>query len=252
MNPDNAQSAGQTPGVSDIDTNPQPPKPDPIQERINELTRNLYEERRAREAQQAQFNELMAAQIRANQQPKEEQPVVPDIQLPEGIDPALAAILKQQNEHFRNALEAANKRAEMVAQQYARGAQQTAEQIALQQAVVGQPKQVADLAIQLFNNWRQNGKTGWEPVDAVTFARGQLGIAGNSQPVVHRANPNDLNIGSGGVPNPRQTNNQLEAPLPDDVLRKMKPAALEQYWASRLEKQGGIDQPILRRDERED
>lgn len=251
MNQDNGDGGGGgyvpadiTPGA---DTTNQPP--DSVKQRFSELA----EARKQAEARAAQQEQLVAQLIAQNRQLMErsapsavpQAPTPLTVEIPEGMDPATANFFQKLTQGFQTQLEAANKRTEQLVAQSTQGVQAQVAMTEMQLALANQPPQVAQLAQQLYQQWQANGYTGWKPSDAITFARGQLGVGGGQPPPgAQRPDPSHaFTPGGAPPPNPRQ-GTQLPPELPPEQLAKMSLAQEEAYWRKRLEAQGGVDQPI--------
>lgn len=237
------------PGVHDITTQQPAQQPSPFQQRIGELTGTIKEQKDALARQQEVIQQLMAAQaqiqaqIAANNRPAAPAaPQIPQLQLPEGVDPTVASLFQQQTQVFQQMLAQQQQQTEALIQQTAGQQRMTVAQLELQTALNGQPVEVQQLAQKLYMDWQRSGNTGWAPKDAVIYARGQLGITG--QPV-RQTHANVETVTPGGSVQPPTTQGQaLPPPLPPEALQKMSLAQEEAYWRKRLEAQGGVDQPI--------
>jgi hypothetical protein len=217
-----------------------PAVPEGVQKRFDELTAQLREaERRAADA--ATANQQMMANFMA-QQAQAQRPQAPagppQFQVPEGVDPALAQMFQGLHQTFQTQLQQMQQQNQQAIQQVGRMTQQTTAQMALQNELAMQPQQVQQMATQFFQQWQQQGKTGWEPKDAVDMARYHLGL-----PKVSVANrplaPGGfapLTPGGAGSPPPAV---QVQGPgdrLPDAVVERMAPAARLAYEEGRMKK----------------
>lgn len=203
--------------------------------RFAELTAIINGQKEQVAQSQALVQQLLSSQAQLQQQLTQNhrapEPQGFQIQLPDGVDPVLAQTLQGMTQAFQKTLEEQNKKTHELIQQAVGGVRMTQEQMELQQAVQGQPKEVGELANRLYHQWRQAGNTGWTPQDAVVYARGKLGVAGQTAPgrqTIEHVTP-------GGAPPPSPNSGQgLPPPLPDEVIRKMSLKQQEDYWAKRV------------------
>lgn len=147
-------------------TNPQPEGQNPgIQHRIDQLTARYHEAERRNAELQGRFEAQQQMMLQQMQQAQQPQPRDPFEHLPEDYRDAARA-----------AAQAAERQAAARIQQLEQRYGQQLAAMQLQNAIQGQPPQVAQMAQQLYANWQRAGHTGWTPQDAVIYARGQLGI----------------------------------------------------------------------------
>lgn len=252
---DNAQPTEATPDASTngADGAQATPTKDGAQQRIDQLTAQLHDERRAREAAQIAANEAMAANARMlGQTAPPPPPAVPEfnIPIPDGMDPAQAAFFQNLTKGFQAQLAAQAKATEVALGRIAgQSAAQTA-QLALNQKLTAEPAEVQELAVKLMNTWQREQKSGWLPEDAISFARYNLGLPNTRAPrreAAPNGNADDQLTPGGAPPPPVAAGVKLAAALPDAVLARMTPAAQEAYWAKRVAAQsnGHVDSPII-------
>jgi hypothetical protein len=207
-----------------------------LNQRFAELTQIINSQKDLLAQSQTLAQQLMAnqaalqAQLAQVHQPRQEPAQPFQIQLPEGTDPALAQVFNGMTQAFQKTLEEQHKRTEALISQAVGGVRQSQEQMEMSQAVAGQPKEVQELANRLYQQWRQAGHTGWVPRDAVTFARGQLGVTAAPG---HRQAQQEITA-PGGAPPPPARGQELPPPLPDEVLKKMSLKQQEDYWFKRV------------------
>lgn len=203
-----------------------------VQERINELTAKLYEERGAREQAQQIAQELIAQNAsRVNQPPPVQQQ--PQMQLPEGMDPThvafFANMYKAQSEATVQAL-----RAELAP--VLGGVKQTQEQMLFQQAAAGYTPEVVNEAKRLQAVWSKNNYSGWTPEDALIYAEGIAAKKARAQQRMQRPNGdgNDTTVTAGGsMPNPVQQTSRPHTKSEEEI-RRMTPAEAVAYWGARV------------------
>lgn len=204
-----------------------------LNQRFAEMTKTINETREMLASQQALNQQLIATQAQLHQQlttrGQPQTPAVPQFTLPEGTDPQVAAVFNNMASMFQKQLEESAKRTEETINRAVGGVRMSQEQMELNQAMSSQPKEVQELAGRLLQSWRQQGYTGWKPQDAITFARGQLGVANTPPP--RRTHNDDMVPGGSPPPDPRgQT---LPPPLPDEQLKRMTLKQQEEYWFKR-------------------
>jgi hypothetical protein len=140
-------------------------QPAGVEVRINQLVAEREEARRQMEALQSQAQQREAQYLAmlermSTQQAQAAQPAAPE------IDPALAAAMA----HYMKPLQ--DQFAQVQHQLYQQNAQMQFQQRASQE-----DPRVVQKAQELLSQWKQTGKTGWNPEDALVFARGILGVA---------------------------------------------------------------------------
>lgn len=202
------------------------------QDRINELTAKLYEERGAREQAQQIAQELIAQNASRNTQPPPVQQPQP-MQLPEGMDPTHVAfyanMYKAQQEATIQAIKA--EFAPLLG-----GVKQTQEQMLFQQAAASYTPEVVNEAKRLQAVWAKNNYTGWTPEDALIYADGIAAKKARAQQQRMRPNGdgNDTTVNAGGgVPNPVQQTSRPHTKTEEEI-RRMTPAEAVAYWGSRV------------------
>lgn len=147
-------------------TQPPPQESNGIQKRIDELTAEKYEARRAAEALQQQNAELtnnlarlMAQQVEARYE--QARPQAPDVEIDEGtrkiLDAYVAPKLGAQERTIRALQE------QLAQAEYA-------------QAAAKFEPLVQARAKDLMNAWSRGGQTGWTPQDALIYAQGELAL----------------------------------------------------------------------------
>lgn len=237
----NAQVDGQSSAV-----------PPGVQKRIDEMTAQLHEARRAAtEAQQAAM-EAMSLAARGAHQPQA--PVPPQapvfkVDLPEGMDPGQAAFFTQLTGQFQAALDSQRKATEAAMAQMAGSMGQQSAHLQLQMRLASQPPAVQDLAQKLMADWQRSNKSGWAPEDAISFARYNLGLPREgvkAPPPAPNGDAGDQTIVAPSAGTPNLGKGQVAPPLSDIILAKMSPAQQEAYWAKRIAAQsnGKVDVPI--------
>lgn len=259
-NTDNGGGGGQyvpadiTPG-QDANQNQQDPNkvPDSVQKRFDELTAQLAEARRQAQAALEANQQLMPIIAQANQPKAPAAPTPPsfEVAIPEGMDPQLAALLKSQADQFNKAMQWQAEQFKQQLGQVQGQVAQSIDQVRFQAKAATEAPEVTQLAQKLLSDWRRDpSKGGWNESDAITFAKGILAEQGKlPAPQAARQTQQPARDPATGhftasVPDGRQ-GNVLPEPLADAVLAKMTPAQQEAYWADRLQKTGGIDQPIV-------
>lgn len=149
--------------VAQPETAPQlPPQQNGIQARIDELTREKYEARRAAEAMQQQNAELMNnyARLLANQVEARHAPAEPEVE----IDPATKKLLDQYlGPKFQHQ------------EQTIRALQKQLAQTEYQQVASKFDPLVQARAADLLRDWESRGMAGWTHKDALIYAQGELG-----------------------------------------------------------------------------
>jgi hypothetical protein len=149
-----------------VETQPQQPS-NGVQQRFDELTAKLYEEKRQREAdvaaRDAQISALIQTLAQAGaQQTQYQAPPQPELE-PELRKQFDAYVSPQQRE-----LQA------MKAQM-----QQLVQLQEFNQVAQGFPPDIQMEAQKLLSVWNRNGNSGWKPIDALIYAAGQKAQAGN-------------------------------------------------------------------------
>lgn len=235
----------------------QPQTPNPVQQRIDELTGQFRETQRQLVEQQNLNQRMMADMLaRQNAPVAPTAPSVPTLQIPEGMDPTMAAFLKAQNDAWAGQFAAMQKQTQELVANTARQSAMSTAQLAFQQAVVGEDPRVAQRAATLLNAWQSDPRfQGWTPKDAIIYARGELGVPapGAMQPggrplqqVFQQGGQTFNPFTPGGAPPPNTTQEQGPGErLPDVVLDRMHPKARAEYEESRMAKWGKEGQPIV-------
>lgn len=137
-------------------------QPAGVEARINQLVAEREAEKRAREmaeqtAQQREVQYLsMLERMAAQQAPRKEE--VP-------LNPELEAVMQRYLQPMQAQF------AQMQTALHQQGAQMQYAQMAQ-----GESPAVLAKAQELLSMWKKQGKTGWDPQDALTFARGILGV----------------------------------------------------------------------------
>lgn len=167
-------------------TDGQAAQPAGVEVRINQLVAEREEARRQMEALQTQAQQretqyLAMLERMSTQQAQAAQPAAPE------IDPALAAAMQ----HYLKPMQ------EQFAQVQQQLYQQNA-QMAFQQRAQQEDPRVVQQAQTLLAQWKRDGKTGWNPEDALVFARGILGVATTAQQ--NRDALGRFNAGAQGLP----------------------------------------------------
>lgn len=254
---DNTQSplAGQdgqnSTGQDDAQTT-QPSVPPGVQKRIDEMTAQLHEARRAAQEAQNAAMEAMSLAARSQQAPPPPPPQAPTfkVAIPDGMDPAAARFFQDLTGQFQSAMEFQRQATEKALAQVAAQSGQQSSHLQLQMRLASEPPAVQDMAQKLMADWQRSGKSGWAPEDAISFSRYNLGLPNTrvrtTQVQAGGGAAEEHIIPSGGAPTPNPRGQTLAAPLSDAILNRMTPAAQEAYWAKRIAAQsnGKTDVPI--------
>lgn len=246
--PEGGEGGGADFAITEAPVEQAPAADSPINKRFAELTGTIKEQREALARQQETTANLLATiaqlqQVNHRPAPVEPQaPALPQIQLPEGVDPSIGHLFQQQQAAFAKILEQSQKQTQELVQQAVRPFAAQTQNLELQQVLTGQPAEVQKLAQELYATWQRNGNTGWVPKDAVVHARGLLA----DRMGAGRRQIEDQTVPGGSVAPATVPGGGQQIPtLPDHVVEKMTLSQMEAYYRKRLEAQGGVDQPLL-------
>lgn len=180
MDPDNTQSDLDAPIILEVPSN-QAANEDKsgVQKRIDELTAKIHASDKAMQDLMAQNQQLTQAAMQAMNRPvtvQMPQAPVQEEQLSEDATPAqIASFFARQNQKQMLAMRAEINTAVqgIAARQYQNEAQSV---------LASQDPVVKAEAESIMRYWRDSGKQGWEPVDAVRYAKGVLMEQGKWNP----------------------------------------------------------------------
>lgn len=236
MEPDNAQSDNQTnsdllelklPDETNTENNNNNVS-NGVQKRIDELTAKIHKRDEQIEALLAKQNDIAQQAMQAMQRPVHVQmpqaPVVEETLADDATPAQMAAYFAKQQSKM---MEAMSRRIEsavgnVAARQYQNEAQQA---LASQDPIVRQEAQT------VMSYWQREGKQGWEPIDAIRYAKGILIEQGKWSPKTGatgnggtRSNAHTMLTQPSGQPEPTGNNEEFM-----DAARIKDPADLHNW-----------------------
>lgn len=148
----------------------------------------------------------------------------PQLQVPEGTDPALVRMFQQL------AQAQAADRQEL--QRTVGYLQQTQEQMQFAQASSGYPEEVRKMAAGLMTEWKRKNLGGWIPEDALTYAMGQWALKNGGQP---KPGPREAGVVN-APPAAAPTKTSSVPELSEDQINRLSLRDQEAYWEARIGK----------------